>query len=77
MLKEEDFTEYPPIFTIVEQINKLYSKNKIEKISKLIDALESLLDDTDLTLPISYILSIIAEDNVELIKKELIVKLEK
>ena len=77
MLKEEDFTEYPPIFTIVEQINKLYSKNKIEKISKLIDALESLLDDTDLTLPISYILSIIAEDNVDLIKKELIVKLEK
>ncbi|HEY0087621.1 MAG TPA: hypothetical protein VGB37_02190, partial [Candidatus Lokiarchaeia archaeon] len=77
MLKEEEFTEYPPIFTIVEQINKLYSKNKIEKISKLIDELESLIDDPDLILPTSYVLSVIAEENVELIKKELITKLEK
>ncbi len=36
MLKEEDFSEYPPLFIIVEEINKLFSKNKsvLETVGK-------------------------------------------
>ncbi|TFG19413.1 MAG: hypothetical protein EU529_16370 [Promethearchaeota archaeon] len=76
MLDVEEFQEYPALKNIVEKINKLYLKDKIEKVPKLINDLENLLKNQDLGVPITYILSIIAEHNNELIKESLIQKIE-
>ncbi|MFX1392659.1 MAG: hypothetical protein ACFFAH_03710 [Promethearchaeota archaeon] len=76
MFDVEKFQDYPYLTNIVEKINKIHSKGKIEKASKLIDDLEDYLKDPDLTVPITYILSIIAENNVELIKERLIEEIE-
>ena len=76
MFDVEEFEEYPSLRNIVEKINKIYSKQKIEKVVKLIDDLENLLKNSDLTVSITYILSIIAENNVDLIKERLIEKIK-
>ena len=76
MFKIEDFDEYPILKPTIIKINKFLDKGKITKVSKLIDELEKLLDDEDLAVPITYVLSMIAEDNAELIEKTLIQKIE-
>jgi len=59
----------------VEKLNKLLSKNKIEKISKVIRELENLLDDQQYTVPITFILSVLAENQIDLITERLIQKI--
>lgn len=76
MLDVEEFQEYPELKNIVNKFNKIYLKRKIEKVPKLINDLENLLKNQDLGVPITYILSIIAENNNELIKESLIQKIE-
>ncbi|MFW9898377.1 MAG: hypothetical protein ACFFDO_03870, partial [Candidatus Thorarchaeota archaeon] len=76
MFDVEEFEEYPSLRNIVEKINKIYSKQKIEKVAKLIDDLENLLENSDLVVSITYILSIIAENNVDLIKERIIEKIK-
>ncbi|MFX0186882.1 MAG: hypothetical protein ACFE8A_04000 [Candidatus Hodarchaeota archaeon] len=76
MFDVEEFEEYPSLRNIVEKINKIYSRQKIEKVARLIDDLENLLENSDLAVSITYILSIIAENNVDLIKECLIEKIK-
>ncbi|MFX1363355.1 MAG: hypothetical protein ACFFCE_10075 [Promethearchaeota archaeon] len=52
------------------------SKNKINKILKIINDLENLLDDQDYVVPITYILSILAENKIDLITESIIQKIE-
>ena len=60
----------------VDKLNKYLSKNKNEKIVKIIDELESILDQQKHIISITYILSILAEDRIDLISEGLIQKIE-
>lgn len=58
---------------IVDRLNKYLEKNKITKALKIINELEDLLiNQESLAIPITYILSILAEKNFELISESLI-----
>ena len=75
MLNLEDFKD-SLILEKVDKLNKLLSKNKIDKISKLINEFRFLLDEKKYNIPITYILSILAENRIELISEGLIQKIE-
>jgi flagellar hook protein FlgE len=76
MFKVENFEDYPILRPIIVKMNKFFDKEKVNRVPKLIDNLENLLEDLDLLIPITYILSIIAENNIELIKEKLIQKIK-
>ena len=72
MFNLEEFENNNLIF-IVDRLNKYLEKNKITKVSKIINELEELLiNQESLAIPITYILSILAEKNFELISESLI-----
>ena len=72
MFNLEEFENNILIF-IVDRLNKYLEKNKITKVSKIINELEDLLiNQESLAVPITYILSILAEKNFELISEGLI-----
>jgi hypothetical protein len=72
MLNLEEFDDNNLIL-IVDKLNQYLEKSKIAKVSKLIDELEDLLiNQESLAIPITYILSILAEKNFELISERLI-----
>ncbi|NVM35469.1 MAG: hypothetical protein HWN81_07725 [Candidatus Lokiarchaeota archaeon] len=75
MFNLEDFKD-SLILEKVDKLNNHLSKNKIEKISKIIRELENLLDEQKCTVPITYILSILAENKIDLITERLIQKIE-
>ena len=60
----------------VDKLNKYLSKNKTDKIKKIINELESLLDKQKYVVPITYILSVLSENRIELISEGLIQKIE-
>jgi hypothetical protein len=60
---------------IVYKLNKFLSKEKSQKVIKLIEDLEILLDQSEYAVPITYILSILAEHDVDLITEVIIQKL--
>ncbi len=76
MFDPNDFQEYPDLQLLVEKINKFLIKDKIDKVSKIIYELEDHLEDTDLAVPITYILSVFAENYIKLIEDSLIEKIE-
>lgn len=76
MFNSEDFNDYPALKTIVLEISKFLDKEKIAKVSKLIETLESLLKNEEFAVPITYIWSVIAENKIELINNKLIQKIE-
>jgi hypothetical protein len=61
---------------IVDKLNTFLSKNKTQKVIKIIEELESLLDQPEHDVPITYILSILAEHNINLISQDLIQRIE-
>ena len=77
MFDIEDFEDYPLLIPKIIRINKLIDKDKTSKISKIIEELENLLEDQDLILQITYILSVIAEYDIDFITERLIKKIEK
>ena len=64
---------------IIEKVNKLnryLNKNKIDKISKVLKEFLNLLNQPEYVVQITYILSILAENKIELISEALIQKME-
>jgi len=61
---------------IVDKLNKFLSKNKTQKVIKVIEELESLLDQSEHAVPITYIFSILAEHDAYLITERIIQKVE-
>ncbi|MFX1313334.1 MAG: hypothetical protein ACFFHD_12075, partial [Promethearchaeota archaeon] len=61
----------------VDKLNKLFNKDKLSKVSKIVDELEELLDRDKYLVPITYILSILAENNINLISEGLLQKIDK
>ncbi|MFX0047210.1 MAG: hypothetical protein ACFE8G_03480, partial [Candidatus Hermodarchaeota archaeon] len=72
----EEFEQDQVIYPLVEKLDKLLDKNKTEKIEKVIKQLEELLLDKKYAIPVSYILSILAENNFNLISESVIENLE-
>ncbi|MFX1429380.1 MAG: hypothetical protein ACFFCY_04350 [Promethearchaeota archaeon] len=60
----------------VYKLNKLILKNKVDRISKLLNEFLSLLDQQEYVVQITYILSILAENKVEFISEGIIKKIE-
>jgi len=60
----------------VDKLNKYLNKNKIEKVRKLVEEFQVLLDQQEYVVQITYILSIIAENHIELINERLLKKIE-
>ena len=76
MFSLEDFRDKPTIEPIIIKLNRLFDKNKTAKITKIVEELELFLDDDDLVVPITYILSILAENSIEYIQDDLLPKIE-
>ena len=75
MINLDDFEKFEALQPIIEKINKYYAKNKKDKIPKLIGDLSKLMDQDFNLIPITYILSLIAEKDVQLIPESIISKL--
>ena len=76
MFDIEDFQDYTAIIPNIKKINKLLQKEKYTNISSQIEELKIYLDDETLKVPITYIFSILAENNSDLFESELIEKIE-
>jgi len=61
---------------IVDKLNKFLDKNKIQKVTKVIEELGFLLDQPEKVVATTYILSILVEHDSELIIKEIVDKVE-
>ncbi len=76
MFEIQDFSPYQGLEHIVLKLNKLFEKNKSAKVPKVISQLEELLIDENLVIPVTFILSVIAENSIEHIPEHLIKKIE-
>ncbi|MBD3340473.1 MAG: hypothetical protein GF353_15265 [Candidatus Lokiarchaeota archaeon] len=72
MFDEQEFQEYPSIIGTIKKLNKFFEKQKLSKLGKKIHELLSLIEDPKLAIPITYVLSIIAEKETKLISQEII-----
>jgi hypothetical protein len=62
MFNRENFEEFPEIEKLVKKINKYLEKEKKDKLQSKINDLKELLDQEDLQVPITYILSVLIEE---------------
>ncbi len=76
MFNLEEFEQDQVIYPLVEKLDKLLDKSKTEKVEKVIKQLEELLVEQKHAILISYILSILAESDFNLINESVIKNLE-
>ncbi|TXT59060.1 MAG: hypothetical protein BAJALOKI2v1_260029 [Promethearchaeota archaeon] len=77
MFSLENFEEYSSsLSSIIKKLNKYIEKEKISKLPKYIGKLIDLIGDEELHVPITYILSILAENYPQLITEEIFEKVE-
>ena len=76
MFDLKKFQENSVLIPIVEKFNRFLSKNKSQKVTKLLEELVSLLDQSELIVEVIYILSIIAEHDIDLITQEIFLKVK-
>ena len=76
MFNLKEFQNNLVLEPIVDKLNKFLSKNKTQKILKLIVELGNLLDHPEHSVPVTYILSILAEHNISLLSQDLIQRIE-
>ena len=74
MINLDDFEKFDALKPFIEKINKNYAKNKKDKIPKLLVSLSELMDQELYLVPITYILSLIAENEIDLISNDIISK---
>jgi len=76
MFNLEEFERDQVIYPIVEKLSKFLDKNKTAKAEKAIEQLDQLLKEQKHIVPITYILSILAEHDFELISESIFEKVE-
>ncbi|MFW9876738.1 MAG: hypothetical protein ACFFG0_26890, partial [Candidatus Thorarchaeota archaeon] len=76
MLNLKEFQNNLVLESIVDKLNKFLSKNNTQKVIKVVEELESLLEQSEHAIPITYILSILAEHDADLIPERIIQKVE-
>ncbi|MBY9015063.1 MAG: hypothetical protein KGD68_05155 [Candidatus Lokiarchaeota archaeon] len=72
----EEFDKYPVIYSLVEKLNKLLDKNKTEKVKLIVEQLNNLLEQQENEIQVTYILSILAEQDFTLIGKNILKNIE-
>ncbi|MGV9206067.1 MAG: hypothetical protein ACOC44_18830, partial [Promethearchaeia archaeon] len=72
----EDFSKYEDLDKYVKKLNKYLQKEKERKIYKTLDRFKEFLDEDQFIVPITYILSILAEEKIELIEDDTITLIE-
>ena len=75
MFNLKDFQNDLVLEPIVDKLNKFLSKNKIQKVEKVIEELESFLDQSENVVATTYILSVLAEHDSNLITEGIIQKI--
>ena len=70
MFNLEEFEKHRVIYSLVEKLNKLLDKNRTEKVRLIVDELNILLEQQEYEIQITYILSILAEQDFTLIGKK-------
>ncbi len=75
MFNLEDF-EDSLILEKVDQLNRYFKKKKTDKVKKLIEEFQNLLDQQEYAVKITYILSILAENRIDLISEGLLQKIK-
>ena len=76
MFNLEEFDKYPVIYSLVEKLNKLLDKNKTEKVKLIVEQLNNLLEQQENEIQVTYILSILAEQDFTLIGKNILKNIE-
>jgi hypothetical protein len=76
MFNLEAFQDYSELQPLVSKLNKYFDKNKTNKVRKIIDELETLLEEQEFLVPITFILSVIAENYPEFISENVIEKIK-
>ena len=76
MFNLKEFQNDSVLEPIVDKLNKFLSKNKTQKVIKVIEELETLLDQPENVVSATYILSMIVEHDSELITEGIIQKIE-
>ncbi|MHA1147778.1 MAG: hypothetical protein ACTSR8_05995 [Promethearchaeota archaeon] len=74
MFDVEKFKDSVILQNLLIKLNKFINKNKTSKVLKLIEELKFLLEDENLVVPVSYIFSILAENEIEYISEQIVVK---
>ncbi|MHA2391692.1 MAG: hypothetical protein ACXAEX_06960 [Promethearchaeota archaeon] len=75
MFNLKDFESNSLLEPIVNKLNKAISKSKDTKVIKIIEELEEYLDQPEHVVPVTYILSILAEQYIDLIPERFYQKL--
>ena len=76
MFNLEEFKDNAILESIVGRLNKYLSKNKVEKVPKLVEELKALLDEDGVLVPVTYVLSVLAEENFKFISADIIEKVQ-
>ncbi len=76
MFNLEEFERDQVIYPLVEKLSKFLDKNKTAKAEKVIEQLDQLLKEQEHIVPITYILSILAEHDFKLISESIFKKVE-
>ena len=76
MFNLEEFERDQVIYPLVEKLSKFLDKNKTAKAEKVIEQLDQLLKEQEHIVSITYILSILAEHDFELISESIFKKVE-
>ncbi|MHA2281360.1 MAG: hypothetical protein ACXAC5_10945 [Promethearchaeota archaeon] len=76
MFNLKEFQSNLVLEPIVDKLNKFLTKNKTQKIIQLVEELEDLLDQPEQNVPVTYILSILAEYNISFISQDIIQRIE-
>ena len=67
MFNLEEFEKDQVLYSLVEKLNKLLDKNKTEKVKLIVEQLNNLLEQHEYEIQITYILSILAEQDSTLL----------
>ncbi len=76
MFNLEEFEKNQVLYSLVEKLNKLLDKNKPEKVKLIVEQLNSLLEQQEYEIQITYVLSILAEQDSTLIGKNTLKNIE-
>ena len=72
MFDIDNFSDYEDFQSYVEKLNKYLRKDKERKIFKIFDDFKEFIEEEKYITPITFILSILAEEKIELIRKDII-----
>jgi len=76
MFNLEEFEKDQVLYSLVEKLNKLLDKNKTVKVKLIVEQLNDLLEQQEYEIQITYILSILAEQDSTLVGKTILKKIE-